>query len=297
MPPLFSNKPYWLQFSYLLLFIAGGTLFFGALTLLIGQWSGMTAGSRWHLYVAQSISSFGIFFAPALLFSYCTTKQWFVYNKADKIAPPPLVGYVLILSLFILPVIAGLGYINEQITLPESMKNIEMWMREMEETSKMALQTLTANSTIFILLVNIVVMALLPALFEEFLFRGTIQPFFTKWFHNKHVAIVVTALVFSAIHFQFYGFIPRFLLGIYLGYLLIWGKSLWLPIIAHFMHNAVSLILDYGAQRRGIDLEAIDPSQIKEFFPAVLFCTFCVALGIYYLWKKSKNIKKINNYE
>jgi len=138
------------------------------------------------------------------------------------------------------------------------------------------------------LLINIVIMAFLPAIFEEFLFRGTLQPLFTKWFANKHVAIIVTAFIFSAIHFQFYGFIPRFLLGIYLGYLLVWSQSLWLPIIAHFMHNATSLIFDYGAQRRGIDLETVDPSQIQGFYAAVLFCTFCVALGVYYIKSYSK---------
>jgi len=228
---------------------------------------------------------------PALLFSYCATKKWFSYSKADQIAPPPLVGYVLILSLFILPVVAGLGHLNEQISFPESMQNIETWMRNMEEASKIALQTLTANSTIPILLLNIVVAALMPALFEEFLFRGTIQPFLSKWFHNKHIAIIVTAFIFSAIHFQFYGFIPRFLLGIYLGYLFVWSQSLWLPIIAHFMHNAVSLIFDYGAQWRGIDLEAIDPGQVPEFYPMVLFSTFCVGVGVYYLWKRAKKIE------
>jgi len=283
-----SNKPHWLQFCYLLFFIVSGITVFSALALLIGKFSGAPAGSRFYLYIVQSVSAFGIFFAPALLFSYCATKTWFSYSEADKIAPPPLVGYVLILSLFILPVIACLGYFNEQISLPESMQQIETWMRNMEETSKIALQTLTANSTIPVLLLNIVVMALFPSIFEEFLFRGTIQPFLSKWFNNKHVAIIVTAFIFSAIHFQFYGFIPRFLLGIYLGYLLIWGKSLWLPIIAHFMHNAVSLIFDYGAQRRGIDLEAVDPGQIAEFYPVVLFSAFCVGLGWYYLWKKTR---------
>jgi membrane protease YdiL (CAAX protease family) len=129
-------------------------------------------------------------------------------------------------------------------------------------------------------------MALLPAIFEEFLFRGTLQPFFTKWFANKHLAIILTAFIFSAIHFQFFGFIPRFLLGIYLGYLLVWGKSLWLPIIAHLMHNAVSIIFDYAAQKRNIDLETIDPSQIVGFYPIVLLCNFFVMLGIYLLWKK-----------
>ena len=289
MPPLFFNKSYWLQFCYLLLFIVCGATIFSALALFVKQLCfGLGTSSRYDIYVAQSISSFGTFFAPALLFSYCASKKWFSYSKADKIAPPSLAGYVLIISLFILPVIASLGYMNEQITLPEWMQKIETWMREMEEISKILLQTLTANSNISILLLNILIMALFPALFEEFLFRGTLQPFFSKWFANKHVAIIVTAFIFSAIHLQFYGFIPRFLLGIYLGYLLIWGKSLWLPIFAHFMHNAVSLIFDYVAQRRGIDLETIDPNQFKEFYPTVLCCTFCVALGIYYLWKKSK---------
>jgi membrane protease YdiL (CAAX protease family) len=132
-------------------------------------------------------------------------------------------------------------------------------------------------------------MALFPALFEEFFFRGTLQPFFTKWFMNKHLAIMVTAFIFSAIHFQFYGFIPRFLLGIYLGYLLIWGKSLWLPIIAHFIHNTISLILHYGAQRRNIELETIDPGQMQAFYPVVLLCTVCTTVGIYVLWRKSNH--------
>ena len=131
-------------------------------------------------------------------------------------------------------------------------------------------------------------MALTPAIFEEFLFRGTMQPFFTKWFGNKPVAIVVTAFIFSAIHFQFYGFIPRFLLGIYLGYLLIWGKSLWLPIIAHFMHNAASLILDFSAQKRNIDLESLDPTQIKGFYQILLFSTLFVGLGLYWMWRNRK---------
>ena len=266
----------------------GGLMFFSSLTAIICL--GMGTNSRLYLYTIQSINSFGVFLFPALLFSYCASKKIFSYNEANKVAPPQLVGYVLVLSLFILPVISCLGYFNDQISLPESMQKIEVWMRKMEETSKNALQLLTANSNITILFLNILVLALFPALFEEFLFRGTIQPFFSKWFDNKHLAIIVTAFIFSAIHFQFFGFIPRFLLGIYLGYLFVWGKSLWLPIIAHFMHNAVSLIFNYGVQRRGIDLEEIDPSQISEFYPVVIFCTFCVGLWIYLLWKKATKI-------
>jgi membrane protease YdiL (CAAX protease family) len=128
-------------------------------------------------------------------------------------------------------------------------------------------------------------MALLPSLFEEFLFRGTLQPFLTKWFVNKHIAIIVTAFIFSAIHLQFFGFFPRFLLGIYLGYLFLWGKSLWLPILAHFLHNAISLILDSVAQQKGIDLESVELVQISGFVPIVILCTIFVGWGIYVLRK------------
>jgi len=281
------GKSPWLQLLYLLFFIVGGLTIFGSLALLAGKlFFAEDAHSRGFLYLTNFISTLGIFFVPALLFSFYSTKKWFSYSEANKIAPPQMIGMVLVLSFFILPVIAYLGYFNEQIALPESMQKIETWMREMEEAAKVFTQTLTANSSFSILMVNIVIMALFPAVFEEFLFRGTIQPFFTKWFNNKHIAIILTAFIFSAIHFQFFGFIPRFLLGIYLGYLFIWGKSLWLPIIAHFLHNAVSIILDFGAQKRGIDLEAIDLNQMKEFYPVVLVCVCVVAFGVFSLWKK-----------
>jgi len=281
------GKSPWHQLSYLLLFIFGGFTIFGSLSLLLGKLFFVDdLHSKGFLYITNSISTFGIFFAPALLFSYCTTKKWFSYSDADKKTSSQMIGYVLIISLFLLPIIACLGHFNEQITFPESMQKIETWMREMEESVKIFAKTLTANSNTPILLANIIIMALFPAIFEEFLFRGTLQPFFSKWFTNKHLAVVLTAFTFSTIHFQFYGFIPRFLLGIYLGYLLIWGKSLWLPIIAHFMHNALSIILDFIAQKQGIDLEAIDMSQISGFYPAVLLCSFVVAIGIYRLGRK-----------
>jgi len=285
LPPFFSNKSYWAQLGYLLLFVLGGLFFFSSLAAIICMV--VSPNSRLYFYAIQSINSFGAFLVPALLFSYCASKNWFSYSEVDRIVSPPLVGYVVILSLLILPIIACLGHFNEQIALPESMQKIEMWMHELEEHSKEVLKILTTHSTIAILSVNILLLALLPALFEEFLFRGTIQPLFSKWFANKHLAIIVTAFIFSAIHLQFYGFIPRFLLGIYLGYLFVWGRSLWLPIIGHFMHNANSLIFDYGAQSRGIDLEAIDPSHIAAFYPTVICCTICAGLGIYFMRKKS----------
>lgn len=280
------RKNFWFQLCLLLFFIVGGFTIFGSLAALLQLVLKLDTTSRTYFYMVQFISALGIFFCPAMLFSYCTSQKWFSYSAANQKVSLPLVGYVLILSLLILPVVVCLEYFNEQLSLPESLKKIEMWMQKMEENGKFVTQTLTAHSTIPILLVNLLLMAFLPAIFEEFFFRGTLQSFFVKWFGNKAVAIILTAFIFSAIHFQFYGFLPRFLLGIYLGYLLIWGKSLWLPITAHLTHNAASLILDYVAQQKKIDLEAVKPEDISGFYPVVLASLVCVGIGIYWIRKR-----------
>lgn len=291
IPSFFSQKSYFTQFGFLLLFILGGLTIFSTLAVLLGKLLFESQlESREYFYITQTISTFGVFLLPALLFSFCSKRNYFGYNQSDKVAAPQLVGFVLVLSLLILPVISCLGYWNDQITFPSFLQSVENWMRALEETNNLLILRLTANSSIPILLLNIVFMGVIPAIFEEFLFRGTMQNLFSKWFANKHVAIIVTAFIFSAIHFQFFGFLPRFLLGIYLGYLFVWSKSLWLPIIAHLMHNANSIIFDYNAQRRGINLENIDPNTIQGFYPFVFFSAICVGIGIYYLWKKSKKL-------
>jgi hypothetical protein len=102
---------------------------------------------------------------------------------------------------------------------------------------------MTADPHISTLLLNLLVCALLPAVCEEFFFRGTLQQVLQRWCKNSHVAIWLTGFIFSAIHLQIDGFLARWLLGAYLGYLLVWSGSLWLPILAHFLHNALSIII------------------------------------------------------
>jgi membrane protease YdiL (CAAX protease family) len=92
--------------------------------------------------------------------------------------------------------------------------------------------------------------AVLPAVGEELLFRGVIQKLFSKITRSHHWGIWISAILFSALHLQFYGFIPRLLLGAMFGYLLVWSGSLWLPILAHFINNAAAVtalfMIDHG---------------------------------------------------
>ncbi len=101
--------------------------------------------------------------------------------------------------------------------------------------------------------------ALLPAIGEELVFRGVVQKIFRQWSRNAHVAIWTTAVLFSAMHMQFYGFIPRMLLGAMLGYMLEWSGSLWLPMLAHFINNAGAVLLTYLFQH---NLSTINPDEV-----------------------------------
>ena len=80
---------------------------------------------------------------------------------------------------------------------------------------------------------------------EELTFRGIIQSLVTEKSNNHHIAIWVTAILFSAIHLQFFGFFPRMLLGAFFGYLLVWSGSIWLPIYAHFLNNSMAVVAAY----------------------------------------------------
>jgi membrane protease YdiL (CAAX protease family) len=95
------------------------------------------------------------------------------------------------------------------------------------------------------LTVNLIMIAVLPALAEELLFRGVLAKLFRDWTRSNHLAVMISAFVFAAIHLQFYGFLPRFLLGVALGYLFFWSGSLWLPIAAHFTNNFLSVMVEF----------------------------------------------------
>ena len=102
------------------------------------------------------------------------------------------------------------------------------------------------------------VIAIIPAVGEELLFRGVIQKLFLKWNGKVHLSVWLTAFVFSAVHMQFLGFFPRLILGAVLGYMLVWSGSLWLPIVAHFTNNAFAVLLTYF-----IGMDKINPSVEK----------------------------------
>ena len=112
------------------------------------------------------------------------------------------------------------------------------------------------NTSIPSLAVNLFMVGILASIGEELLFRAVLIPLFKDWFKNVHVAIIISSILFSAFHLQFYGFMPRFLLGMIFGYLFVWSGSVWLPIFAHFINNSSAVIVYYLVNKGSLNVEA-----------------------------------------
>ena len=286
--PLLANKKPLVQLIFLLLFVIAGMLVFSALGLLCATliWGADITENPTPAYyrLIQVFSATGTFLVPALLFSFSSTRGWFRYLAADKVpANGRLFLYILLLSFFLIPLVGYVAYLNEQLRLPEAFASIEQWMQEQEEANNHVLEVILGASDIPTFLLNLLICAALPAICEEFFFRGALQNLFCRWTGRPHIAIWLTGLIFSAIHLQFSGFFARWLLGAYLGYLFWWSGSLWLPMFAHFLHNALSVTAQLLVVRGVIaDEQSVTfAEQIPAVVASVILAAAFIALVRY----------------
>jgi hypothetical protein len=133
--------------------------------------------------------------------------------------------------------------------LPDALRELEDWMRDAEAQAAKLTEAFMAMPTMGSFLFNMLMIAVLPAIGEEIMFRGLIQRLLKDWLGNIHIAIFISALLFSAMHMQFFGFLPRMLLGMVFGYLFYWTGSLWIPIFAHFIQNGMVVVVTYLGQQ------------------------------------------------
>lgn len=201
--------------------------------------------------------------------------------------------YGIIALLALLPIVGVLNEWNQGISFPDALAPLEQWMREAEDAAAELQERFLSGTSYLDLIINIVIMAITPAICEELLFRGVLQNQLEKWFKNAHIAVWVAAIIFSAIHFQFYGFLPRMVLGAALGYLLVYGKSLWLPIVAHCVNNSLAVITAWGANKLEImkEVEAVAPTYTtSEDYIFLIGCVFVVALSYYKLYYNNSQL-------
>ncbi len=212
-------------------------------------------GSTKFLYSTQILYTINIFLLPSIIISLFFSSKPHKYLGMTKSAVPLNYFYVVILVILTLPIVNLLADLNKNIELPETFSHIKILFEEMEEKAeKLANKILLVDNTAMFLL-NVFMVALLPAISEEFFFRGILQKHIIEWVKNIHIGILIASILFSAFHFQFLTFLPRVFLGLILGYLYVWSKSIWLPITAHFFNNAFAVIVGYYTKIRNIDID------------------------------------------
>ncbi len=244
--------------------------------MLILQIVDSTLIELWVLKVFQLLQGILVFGLPAWLCAYLWSQNSANYLSIKK--PYHYSNWVTAVIIIIgaFPIVNLLSYLNNAIELPAYMAPLEMWMRAMEMSANALIEEFMQTRGIWALLFNLLVMAITPAICEEMLFRGVIQRILGNAL-GKHWGIWLSAFIFSFIHLQFYGFFPRLLLGALFGYMLLYSGSLWIPIVAHFTHNALSIIIYYIGMNYGIaaEMESIGygNSWWLSVIGAVLFCT------------------------
>lgn len=218
----------------------------------------------------QMLSTVGLFLLPAMAYSYLQSGSLRYLQLQKNILPIGVLMALLVLFSG-LPIVDFLANLNEQMQLPKALSGLENWMRQSEDDAQEMIGTFLKMDTLFDLLVNIVMIALLPALAEEALFRGSLQPTLQRWFNNPHLAIWTTAFTFSFIHLQFYGFLPRMALGVILGYIFLFSRNLWYPILTHFIYNGMQVVVAYFFfDEIESAIQSNDPSQHLSIFWVIL---------------------------
>ncbi len=225
-----------------------------------------------------------MFVIPSLVTAFIVYKSdWVRQLWLDKL--PSLgnwgLGALLIFAAF--PLVQFTYWLNQQLPLPD-------WALAIEADTQEAIMQMLKTDASYELIFNVFIIAVIPAIGEELVFRGFLQNKLGDLFKNQHLAVWVAAIIFSGFHMQFEGFIPRMLLGALLGYLLVWTKNLWVPIIAHFINNGFQVLAQflYAEEMSSIDLEEVDQVNI----PLTLLSVVLVGFLGHRLWQRNKRLEE-----
>ena len=242
----------------------------------------------------QTIQGISLFIIPAFFASYLFSGTAAGFLELERSAPAKWFGVVFLVMLMAVPCINLLAALNEMIVFPKSLSGLEQWFKNFEDAAQKTTKLFLEVDHVGWMFFNILMIAVLPALGEEMIFRGLIQKIFVRWTGNVHVGILISGFLFSLMHMQFYGFFPRWLLGVMFGYLMVWSGTLWLPVFAHFVNNAMAVFVACLIHK------GIIPEEIEVFgstwgdIPVTIVTT---AISVWLLWaiyRQYQNKNSIN---
>ncbi len=229
---------------------------------------------------ANALASIIAFGLPSILVA-AFTKGKLANNMGMQVKPKNeqmiLVVLLAIAGLFLS---GALGDLTDKIPVTSGIK---AWADGLEAQYKQALVAMTQMKSILDLLYAIIAVALVPAIVEELFFRASLQKILIDWSGKPYIAIVVTAILFSAFHFSYFGFLSRMSLGIVLGLIYYFTKSIWLPMVMHFINNTIGITALYFVRN--------DPKKVESVLEGNLtyYWTFVAIIVVYFLLKQLKN--------
>ena len=271
-----ENSPY-LQLLFLMLFAIVGVFVFiviGFVIAFVLYGSDLIKDMAWlngadqkyipALKIILTAQQIGLFLTPAILLAITEGKKPNQFYGMKMPKANPLLIVILIMAVSI-PAMGLINELNQKMHLPSFLKGIEAWMRKMEDEGMVTTMAILKMNNFTDYILNLTVIAIIPAICEEFIFRGGLQRTFLRLFKNPHVAIWIAAIIFSSIHFQFFGFFPRLFLGAAFGYIYFWTGSIWHAIIAHFLNNAFAVSMAYYFQKNNMPINQEENMSISWY--------------------------------
>ena len=240
-----------------------------------------------RMKIGQGISSIMMFVVPPVVYYFIICKDHPMHNLGlRKLTPPWWLILIGVIVMFVsIPVTTSLTTWNESMCLGGALSRLEEWMKDMEETAKAFTDKMVNVNTIGGLLLNLIIIALIPAIGEELTFRGVLQQSLTRKI-NPHIAIILSAAIFSFFHFQFYGFLPRMFLGVLLGYMFYITDSLWTSMLMHFVNNGASVAL-YYLDNKGLIKDAEHWGETQNMW--IIAASAVITTGlIVWSWEKAQ---------
>jgi membrane protease YdiL (CAAX protease family) len=231
-----------------------------------------------EIRVIQTISSLCMFFVPALITVWRLNARPFLYMgfEAKSSIKTIFLGMLIMTATVFLA--GALATLNEMIPLTESAK---AYFKGMEDAYMKQVVVLSNMNGIADLIISILVMALAPAIFEEVFFRAGFQNMMNRATGKTLLSIIITSLLFSAIHFSYYGFLSRFALGMTLGFLFAYSKNIWIPILAHFLNNSIGVFQIYVLRMQGKNIEDNMDDKFPLWFGIIALMIMVITLKLY----------------
>ena len=255
------------------------------LTTLLGLIHLNGIADQWIIIAGQNILAFIL---PALIaWKMCFKTNPIEAIEADKIPSSKMIGVMLLIYFAGMPALNQMVYWNQEMSLPDAFAGFEEWCRNMEEQAEQLTSGLINTTALLPTIINILLIGVLTGIGEEFFFRGAFQKMLIWCKVNHHAAIWIAATVFSALHFQFFGFIPRLLLGAFFGYIYWWSGCIWVNSLGHALNNSLVIISTWlihkGYLSEEFDMFGVSESGLPT---AAIVSVILVATIIYVLSRK-----------